>query len=182
MLKLIEEFILLFALKEKPQDIPYSKALVGLLVCCFVVTNVPLNITLANFLVEHSQTKLPLLPLKVIGSLTMVVSYIAIMALSIYAILSFYNYRQRFVQTVASLLGVEIILSLWFWALLVIPLSPFTVIFFILLLYWQFMVHIHIFSNSFSCTLLKAGLFALLYILLQHNVSEILLAQFMHGA
>lgn len=186
MLKLALEFMRLFLMRQKPQDIPYSKVLVVILVAGFFCINVPLNLVFANLLLTQAAattTKAPLqlLPLYPVQSIAIVSSYVLIMWVSLYSGLAFYSLQNRFVQTISSVLGVEILLSIWLGTLLVLPMSAMTGILFIVLLYWQFMLHIYIFSNSLSCSLLKAGMFALLYILLQHNMNEAMFNLFMRA-
>ena len=179
MWQLIKLYLKLFILKATPQNIPYSKSLLVVLIFLFLLISVPLHLFFSSILIANASPKINLVPLDIIQALFIVGVFLAIMLATVYSLLTCYNLKSRLVQILSSMLGVEIISAIILSFILFISPSVISIVLFIFLLYWQFMVHIHIFMHSFNIGVIIAGIFALIYNLLQHNVDELLLSAFM---
>lgn len=174
--ELNKTYFQLLLLKSKPEDIPYSKILLGvMLVIVFSVKNLA-NFGFSFLLKEYAQKASEKVNLSILDSIEIVFVSLLIMMAFIYILLCFYNKRNRLVQTTTAVLALDLNLTILFMVWMVIfTITPLAILFFILLLYWQFVVLIHIFSNAVDANLLEGGIFALLYMLLQHNVAEFLM-------
>ena len=182
--KLVKLFFKIFLLKEKPEVLPYSKVLLFLLlVIVFIEKNIA-NVSFVHVLQNYAPEKVDLTPLSFWNSSIVIGVSILIMWACISGILAFYKVSERLIQVMSAIVGIDIILTglfmVWMLVLYFAPaplpvnslLAWGLVLTFILLLYWQFMAYIHVFANSVSISILKAGLFSLLYMLLQHNIAE----------
>ena len=181
-------FLGMFLLREKPEDIPYSKFLLGLLlVCAFSLKNAT-NLGFVHVMQTYAKEGEAFFTLTFANSSIIVLVSFLLLWACVYSTLSFFKVKFRTIQVMCAVLGADIILTtltgIWIFVLYQAPAplpaqSLFAwglVLSFIFLLYWQFMVYIHIFLNSISISILQAGIFALLYMLLQHNVAELLLS------
>lgn len=182
---LTKKFLRLFLLRALPDSIPYSKALLGFLTLLLFITKNILNIWFIS-IVKVYDKKL-LIDLSLPSSMVIVAVYILLLFACVRSLLVYYNVPERSVQVITSFIAVDFLLTILFLVLLFclssiqLPLEPgsfnglLIILFFVVLLYWQFMVYIHIIFNSLRITILKAGVLTLVYMLLQHNISEILM-------
>ena len=179
MLNILSRYWQIFLLKQGPQDLPYSRSYLGGTLVFMVISNALVRVLLAKLAYEQYQKlaeKIKFQPLGIVEALGEMIVLSFTMFLFLYIALLFYKKTERLVQAYMAMLGVDIILSVCL-ALIVLSLSfplVFTLLF-IFLLYWQFVIHIHIFKATFDTTVLPAGLLALVYIIVQHNIGEALL-------
>jgi len=183
--QLIKLFGQLFILRLKPNDIPYSRALLAIFIGILLGLKSYTNIKMIN--IVNNYDKKSVIVLSFPHSLLIVSICILILIAFVRSTLSYYKLSERWVQTLTALFGVDIFASLlfavWIFGLsfMQLPLEANSIIAlvlilgFVFLLYWQFLVYMHIFMRSLDMRPLVAGLFALVYMLLQHNVADILL-------
>lgn len=90
----------------------------------------------------------------------------------IYSILALTKKKNRVIQILISLAAIDIILKLLkICIILLLQISTIlALILLIPLLYWEFVIYIYVFANSFDIKYLKAGIFALIYIIMQYNI------------
>ncbi len=176
----------IFVLKDNPSNVPYSIALLFILVITFLASKILLYFCFID-LVDKFDNK-DIINLTYSGALTIALLWVMILFAALRSALSYYNLTSRFVQTASSFVAIDCILNfiyiLWLLVLFLfeVPgesyptlLSIVLILGFILLMYWQFMVYIHMLIYSMEISLVKAGVFSLFYMLLQHNLSEIAL-------
>lgn len=174
--KLIKSFIKLFLLKIKPEDILYSKLLLIILLFIDLIINYEANVIGIKIFNIVDKKHLNLVPLSFLQSTVILLAIIFVLWSIIYSVLIFYKKQNRLVQILTSLLAVDIILRL------LLMCSIYTLkysvlaalILFIPLMYWEFVLYIFIFSNGFDINYLRSGIFALIYMIIQHNLSGIL--------
>ena len=101
---------------------------------------------------------------------------LTVLWISIYGVLVFYKKPNRLVQILTSLVAVDIALRLLLiCSVFMLKYSVVAVLILLIpLMYWEFILYIFIFANGFSVSYLKSGMFALVYMIIQHNLSEIL--------
>lgn len=185
---LASKFIKLFFLQEKPENIPYSKfILLGLCIILYLEKTY-VNLQFVELAKEIATEKNIIINVSFGYSSLIILISLLVTFVTIGSLLAYYKIPERTVQVVTAFLSVEVILALlfliWIFVMSSLPtplkansFAAITLVMaFILLLYWQFMVYIHIFLNSINISILQAGLFALVYMLLQHNISEALLS------
>lgn len=181
----------LFILKALPEQLPYSRALVAVLTVMFFVIKTFSNLWFIEIIKVYDK-KLQL-DLSLSSSALIIAVYLLILFASVRSLLTYYNVSDRATKVIAAFLTVDLIFSIiglgWLLCLSYIPLplqpgSIFGIIIilvFVMILYWQFMVYIHIIFKSLDITLLRAGVYALVYMMVQHNVSEMLMSILLKG-
>ncbi len=175
----------MFVLRGLPSAVPYSPTLVLFLTTFLIFLKSGTYIWFVHIASVYDTHEI--IHLNVLAALLVAVIWILILFTSIRTILLYHDLIERTVQVCTSFLAMDCILSLIFllWLLwlsyLHLPLavgsigSICLILSFVLLMYWQFMVYIHILVNSLQISILRAGVYALFYQLLQHNLAEILL-------
>lgn len=183
--QLIKIFIRLFGFRAMPNEIPYSRVLLACVIVIDLVAKCFANLLQID--VINAYDKKSVISLSTIASLLSVSVCLLILIAFVHTILVHYKLRERFVQLVTALISVDIVAALlfmlWTYSLsfMQLPLEPNSVmalvliVFFIVVLYWQFMVYMYIFLHSLSLSALLSGLFALVYMLLQQNLADILI-------
>lgn len=173
---LIKSFIGLFLLKTKPEDILYSKTLLTILIGIDLIVNYEANIIGIKIFNLINKKHVNLIPLSLLQSTIILLIILLILWSIIYGVLKFYNKQNRLVQILTSLVAVDIMLRLLLIiGILFLKYSIFAaLILFIPLMYWEFVLYIFIFANGFNINYLRSGMFALIYMIIQHNLSEIL--------
>jgi len=183
--QLIKVFLRLFGFKANPNEIPYSWVLLGCVVLIDLVAKCFANLLQID-VINAYDTK-SVINLSVIDSLLAVSLCMLILVAFVRTVLVHYKVTERFVQMLTALISVDVLATLLFmmWtfglSFMQLPLEPDSVmalvliVFFIMVLYWQFMVYMHIFLHSLTISTLLSGLFALVYMLLQQNIADILL-------
>ena len=187
-IQLVSTFGKLTLFKAKPEDLPYSKVLLlGLVVLVFIEKNIA-NLWFVSIIQKLPSERIGTIELSLLGSSLVVGISILLLCGCIYSILTYYNLLNRCIQVVTAMLAVELCLTavflLWIGILAMAPIplpanSGFTWVLllgFIGMLYWKFMVCMHIFLHSAGITILQAGLFALIYMILQHNIAEMIMS------
>ncbi len=175
----------LFVLRVKPYELPYSKILPVCLAVLFVLmkaTSYLWFIYIVNAYDTHN-----VISLSIFGAILVSVVWVLILFAMIYSTFLYYNILERLIQVVTAFLAMDCLLTLFFlmWlsslTLVGLPLASGSfasagIIFsFVLIMYWQFMIYIHLLVSSMNISILKAGVFALFYTILQHNLAELLL-------
>lgn len=173
---LIKSFISLFLLKTKPEDILYSKTLLTILVGIDLIVNYEANVVGIKIFNLINKKHVNLIPLSLLQSTIILLIIILVLWSIIYGVLTFYRKQNRLVQILTSLVAVDIVLRLLLISgILLLKYSIFAaLILFIPLMYWEFVLYIFIFANGFNINYLRSGIFALIYMIIQHNLSEIL--------
>ena len=178
-------FTRMFALKATPSEVPFSITLLSFLAGIFLISKAAAYLWFVRIVNNYDTQQI--MHLSVWGSLIVVAMWLLILFASVRSLLSYYKLQERTVQVVTSFIAMDCFLTilfiLWLFALSVVKLPLATgslgsfsiVLGFILLMYWQFMVYIHILINSVNISIIKAGVFALFYQLFQHNVAEIVM-------
>ncbi len=176
MYELIKSFINLFLLKTKPEDIVYSKLLlVFLVVVDFIVNYVADVVGIKVFnLINNKHLKF-LVPTVEQSIIVLAILFLVLWGV-LYSTLAFYNKSNRFVQILTSLTLVDIVLRLLLivWVIILKYSAFLATILMVPLVYWEFILYIFIFANGFNFNYLKAGVFSLTYMLIQHNLGELL--------
>jgi hypothetical protein len=183
--QVIKIFLRLFFLKAKPEDLPYSRVLLVILCCGLLLVKTISNIWLIDIISVYDPKLL--IDINYLYAAFIFGIYLFILFASVLTTLSFYKVPERSVQVITAFVSMDLLLGLLFmvWvsglALVPLPLQAnsiaglFLILYFVVMLYWQFMLYIHIIFNSLNLTVLLAGVYALVYMLLQHNVAEILI-------
>lgn len=178
-------FVGLFMLRVKPYQLPYSKGLAGCLTVLFVVLKAVSYFWFIN--IVNVYDKLNAISLSLPGAALVSGVWVLILFAIIHSTFLYYNILERSIQVITAFLGMDCLLTLLFliWlgclSLVGLPLASGSfvsagIIFsFVLIMYWQFMIYIHILVSSMDISILKAGVFALFYTILQHNLAELLL-------
>jgi len=167
MSKLIELFWEICLLRKAPQDIPYSRELFFLLL-------------LAGFLVNNVYLTLSL-PEPDIGSVLLVVCIHTVFFLgSLSVLMLVMGYRVRIIQTLSSLLGTDVIISLLAMPVLLaisyVPqLAGYFGLILLLLIIWSLVIMAHILRHALSVNFLLAGLFVIGYFMLSIKLVDSLL-------
>ncbi len=176
----------LFVLRLSPEDIPYSKNLLILLAILLFGIETFTNLWLIEIVRIYDPTLV--LHLSVFSSMLISLVYLLIMFACVYSVLTYYKKQERSIQVITAFLGVDFILAILFlcWMLFLstidLPLQSgsgkglIIILLYIMMLYWQFMVYIHIIFNSLNTSVLRSGIYALVYMLLQHNITEVLMS------
>jgi len=182
---LTELFVGLFVLRAKPYELPYSKQLAAGLAVLFIVLKAISYLWFINIVDVYDEHNV--ISLGIPGALLVSVVWVLMLYAIIHATFMYYDILERSLQVITAILAMDCLLTLCFliWlgglALVGLPLASGSIataaiIFgFVLIMYWQFMIYIHILVNSMEISILKAGVFALFYIMLQHNLAELLL-------
>ncbi len=176
MYNLIKNFINLFLFKTKPEDILYSKVLLVFLAGIDFIVNYQANVVNIKIFNLINKKHIILSTPTIGQSLIILFVLFLILCGIIYSLLAFYHKSNRFILILTSLVVVDIAFRM-FISIAIVGLgysSLLAVILFIPLLYWEFVLYIFIFSNGFDFNYLKAGSFTLCYMLIQHNVGELL--------
>ncbi len=183
--QVIKIFLRLFCLKAKPEDIPYSRILLAILCCGLLLVKTVSNIWFID-IIRVYDPKL-VIDINYLYAAFIFTVYLLILFASVLTTLNLYKVPERSLQVITAFVSMDLILGLlfmvWVSALALVPLplaansiiGLLLIIYFVVLLYWQFMIYIHIIFNSLNLTVLRAGIYALVYMLLQHNVAEILM-------
>ena len=181
-LKLINLCWQIFILRRKPRDMPRSIGLLALFALIFILLNIPSNIIFSEILTKIYLAKgVVVSPLTTMQSFISIMIYALILCTTIYSLLTYYKLQDRLVQVLTTMFAVEILLSIWFFALALVPdLRLLFGLMFFALLVWQFVINIYVFVNSLDVSVVKSALFALVYSIVQHKVDEYLMIIFMH--
>ncbi len=175
----------MFCLRSLPHEIPYSTKLLGVIGVCFVVLKT-LSLIWFIQLINQYYPKNPF-QLGVTGAFMLALLWILMLFACVRSVLIYYNLSSRTVQVVTALLAMDVLLVMlqmcWYAMLAVVglPLASgalstiLIAIVLVLLMYWQFMVYIYIFVHSFDIGMFRAGVFALVYLLMQNYVADLLM-------
>lgn len=181
----IKTFLRLFTLRAKPTDLPNSINLLIFLSVVWMLTKSALYLWYIQIIDRFDVTDI--IELSYFGGMVISGVWLLVLFAVVHTALTYYHLTTRFVQTATAFVAVDCMLVLLFlvWlsglVLLELPLESNNlgmiaiILGFILMMYWQFLVYIHILLYSMNLTILKAGVFALFYMLIQHNLSELLL-------
>lgn len=178
-------FLRLFVLRAKPYELPYSKTLA----VCFTVLFVVLKTTSYMWFIDiiNVYDKRSEISLSTLGGLFVSGVWVLMLFAIIRSTFMYYDILERSTQVITAILAMDCLLTILYLAwlaglsLVVLPLasgsfvSAAIILTFILMMYWQFMIYIHILVTSMEISILKAGVFTLFYMMLQHNLSELLL-------
>lgn len=178
-------FFKIFTLRAKASDIPYSQALLLVLSIIFVLTKTGVYIWFVRLVDQFDSTQA--LELSYFGAFEVSVFWLLVLVATLRTALIYYKMVGRFVQLACAFVTVDLILTaifaLWLCGLSIVNIpsdsanlgSIAIIIGFVLMMYWQFMVYIHLLVYGMNLTILKAGVFALVYMLLQQNLAELML-------
>lgn len=179
-------FMRFLLLRAKPEAVPYSVTLFTVLLFAVGAIKMLANLWFVNVVDVYSiKTNFEL---SFPHALLISAVHLLILVACVHTVLAIYNLSERTLQVCSAFLGVDLLFGLaqllWIFGLssLDLPLATgsapaiILLLAFILLLYWQFMVYIHIIFNSMTLSVIQAWVFALVYMLLQINVGEILLS------
>src|SRR5262249_37669648 len=157
--------------------VPYSKTLLLFLSIVFLLTKSAVYlwfIQIVNRFDIHEVAKL-----SYPAALSIAVVWMLLMFAVLHSVLSYYHLLGRFVQLATAFVAMDCLLTVLFlvWltglSFLHLPLTLTAgtigiVLGFVLMMYWQFMVYIHILVLGMDVSILKAAIFTLFYMLLQH--------------
>jgi hypothetical protein len=176
MYNLIKSFVNLFLLRVKPEDIIYSKALLVFLVGMDFVVNYEANVIGIKVFNLVNKQQINFLVPSLAQSLVILAVLFLVLWTLVYTTLAIYNKTNRFIQILTSLVAVDIAIRLLIIiCIIILRYSAFlATILLIPVVCWEFILYIFIFSNGFNFNYLKAGAFSLVYMLVQHNLGEIL--------
>lgn len=178
MKKIFKTLLNILLLKAGPEDIPYSNRLLVLFSGLEVIIGLALNRIIIYIVSKFAKEDTPLQTLGNTDLIVLGVVKLGILFVTLYSLLFFFNKKPRFVQTAVSIIGINLILSFVFlFNILLLQLTGFAIILFFVLLYWNFIVLTNIFSKSFETGLIKSGVLSIVYMLLQHNISGIVVQQ-----
>lgn len=183
MLYIVNVLFRITLLKSEPSKLPYSKWLLYILCIVDLLIGAGVNRLVANIAIQQARFQTDLNALTLIDFVIIGFVKFFVMLACIYGLLAFYKFKERFVQVTSAMIGVNIILSIYFLiSVFLMQLTAFAFILFFMLIYWNFMIFVIIFKKSFNIAYFKAGFFALLYMLLQHNVGELVFKQLINLA
>lgn len=175
----------LFILRGKPSEIPDSKALLFSLSVVLLLTKSLVYMWFIQIVNRFDDDEV--IKLAWSGAMWVSVIWILVLYATLRTTLLYYKFVDRFIPVANGFVAMDCLLTLLFlvWlyglSLVELPLEHGSIgtigiiIGFILVMYWQFMVYIHLLVHSLDVSILKAGIFALFYILLQQNLAELLL-------
>lgn len=178
-------FFRMFTLRAKPSDLPYSMTLLLILSTVFLLTKSLVYLWFIH-IVNRFDTH-ELISLSLSGASIIALMWLLILFAVLRTTLLYYSMVERFVQLATSFVAMDCMLTglflIWLTVLDLVQLPLATASFgsigiilgLVLMMYWQFMVYIHLLIYSMNISILKAGVFALFYMLLQHNLAEVLL-------
>ncbi len=182
---LTKTFVKMFVLRAEPSGVPSSKALLLFMSVVLVMTKIAVYLWFMQ-IVNHLEDK-QLIQLSYFGAGLVALTWVLVLFAFLRTALLYYKKGDRFVPGAISFVTMDCFLTalylLWLagLALADVPLQSSSIesigimLGFTLMMYWQFMVYIHLLVYLMDIPLLKAGVFALFYMLLQHNLSEVLL-------
>ncbi len=180
MIYIIRALMRLFLLKGSPEELPHSKVLLVLFITVDLLTGVALSKIIAGIPIKQPDLQLKIISLTTFDFFIVAFVKLIVLFACIYGLLAYFKITERFIQTTSAIIGVNIILTIFLLInIFLIQLTGIAFILFFLLIYWNFMVYTYVFVKSFSTGILKAGVFALLYMLVQHNVGNIMLRSLM---
>lgn len=178
-------FLKMLALRAKPYELPYSRILTLSLAAIFIILKAISYfwfINIINVYDKHND-----ISLGVPGALLVSGVWALMLFAMIRSTFMYYDILERSTQVITAFLAMDCMLTIlyliWLACLSMVELplasgsfTSFGIIFsFILIMYWQFMIYIHILVTSMDISILKAGVFTLFYMMLQHNLAELLL-------
>lgn len=176
----------LFLLRAKPSSVPFSWNLLLVLSLLFILSKSLIYIGFVHIVDQFDPSDV--IVITYYGAGIIALTWVLILYASLRTALLYYNKLDRFVQLASSMLAVDCILNalliLWLGivAYFEVPLgappnlvSMILILGFVLIMYWQFMVYINILVYGLEVSIIMAGVFSLFYILLQYNLSEIIL-------
>jgi hypothetical protein len=117
--KLLNLFINLCLLRAKPQDVPASWFLLGLIVATYILVSLALA----------AKTLPPA------HAVFFALADVAILALFTYAVLLLRSFPERFLQTLTALVGVGALFGLVAWPMLALPGQQYTLLIYVLMLW-----------------------------------------------
>ncbi len=169
----------------KPSEVPHSLTLCIFLALIFCILDILTNVWYVNIVNIYDQSLG--MRLSFGGAAIVALVWVLVLVASVRTLFAYYKHTERVLQIVTSILGVDIFLTLvtllWMLGLTLMRLpldygttaSIVLIIGFVLIMYWQFMVYVHILMNSLHIKLMRAGTFALIYLIVQHNLTELLI-------
>lgn len=179
-------FLNLFLLKGKPNAVPQSFSLLFMLCIFFILSKVAIYLWFIH-IVDRFDPK-DTIHITYVGASLIAIIWLLLLFATLRSTLLYLKILDRFLQIATAIVAMDCILNviylIWLSVLGYVDLpatgiqsvtSIAMILGFILMMYWQFMVYINILVFSMNITILKAGIFTLFYMLLQHNLAEILL-------
>ena len=164
---LIRTFWKICLLQKAPQDVPYSRGLLLLLLLVgFLVDNLNLNIALPEIAIISVIVVVSLHTVFLLGSLSI--------------LLTLMGYRARVFQTLTALIGTGIIISLLALPVLLIVSRIVTDpgyfgLILLILNIWSLLITAHILRHALSIGFLLAGLLAFGYFMLSIKLVDVML-------
>jgi len=164
---LIRTFWEICLLQKAPQDVPYSRGLLLLLL-------------LAGFLVDNLNLNIALPEIAIVSVIVVVCLHTVLLLGSLSILLTLMGYRARVFQTLTALVGTGIIISLLALPVLLIvsriASDPgyFGLILLILNI-WSLLITAHILRHALSIGFLLAGLLAFGYFMLSIKLVDVML-------
>ncbi len=179
-------FVDMFLLKAKPSAAPSSYALVFALCTFFILSKVAIYLGFIH-IYDRFDPK-DTIHITYFGAALIAMTWLLLLSATLRSTLSYYKLVDRFLKTFTSILAMDCILNVIYLIWLAVlgfsnlpdvgdkSLTSLAIILgFIAMMYWQFRIYMNILLDSMNISLLQAGVFTLFYLLLQHNLSEMLL-------
>jgi len=172
-------------LKSKPSDVPYSRAFLVVFATGFVLVKTITDKWFVDIVNNYDDRVTVFLSTEY--AIFMSLLWILLLYAIVRTALVYYGKVERLVQTMTTFLWVDLVISVVFFiwvAILSVQELPIQhgsfpmiclIISFLLMLYWQFMLYVHTMVYSLDITVLRAAIFTLCYMVLQYNISEILI-------
>lgn len=182
---LTRTFFKMFSLRAYPNEVPNSTGLLFFLSIVFLLTKSAQYLWFINIMNRFDKAET--LHITYFSALIVAVIWLLLLFATLRTTLVYYNMVNRFTQLASAFVAMDCLLIGLFlvWltglALINVPLHSVSVgtigiiLGFVLMMYWQFMIYIHLLVYGMGVSILKASVFALFYMLLQHNLAEILL-------
>lgn len=173
MTKLTRTFFDIFLLRQSPSELPYSRYLLGFLILLDVLVNVAAAQILIMVAKQSATGSTALTDISTFVIFEVVLISLGLLFGFVYLALSLYRKSDRYVQMLTALIGLDIMLSILSFGVLFLMFIPIlALIYYILLLYWEFMIYAHVFSKGFDIDMLKSCFVSLIFLILKHNVAE----------
>ncbi len=158
-------------LRQGPQDMPYSQRLLYL----FLGINFLLG-TLVNSFVDAMLRQRGILgedvpKINIEDSMIVIAVALMVTVLFIYIGLNYTNKKDRIVQTLTTIFGVNMIMQIIFMLLILFFKDIAIIIAFASFMIWTLVVNVHILANSFDVKTGVALLLAFIYMFIRHNAA-----------
>lgn len=175
----------MFALRTKPYELPCSKIFTLGFGILFIVLKAVSYYWFIDIINVYDKRNV--ISLGIFEALFVAVVWVMILVATIRSTYMYYHILERAPQVIIAVLAMDCFLTvcflIWLGCLSVVSLplasgslvSAGIILGFILIMYWKFMIYIYILVTSMDVSILKAGVFGLFYIMLQHNLAELLL-------